>query len=108
MSEILNKWPDVPPMSLQFEKIAYKSQCRGKASNGAEFWRYVPKRIDFPGFLRGGKVRVQALKSARFRDFRKTQNPVVAIPCGFDPRFQHQILTARKPLIYQGLWAVLF
>lgn len=33
---------------------------------------------------------------------------MVAIPCGFDPRFRHQTLTARKPLIYRGLRAVLY
>ena len=37
-----------------------------------------------------------------------TQNPVVATPCGFDPRFRHQTLTARKPLIYRGLRAFSF
>ena len=33
---------------------------------------------------------LRGLSSSVFRVEQITQNPVVAIPCGFDPRFRHQ------------------
>ena len=39
---------------------------------------------------------------------RQTQNLLSARVCGFESHHRHQTLTARKPLIYQGLRAFLY
>ena len=96
MIEILNKWPDVPPMSLQFAKIAYNPHYGGKASNDGEFSHLESEGQVFSLFRNVGKVRESEPSSVIWIKVGKIQNPPVATPCRFESGHRHHLYKAKK------------
>jgi hypothetical protein len=58
-----------------------------------------PKCLENTGFRGSVLIPRKMVNSVVYAISLKTQNPVVAIPCGFDPRFRHQ--KVGKPCLFE-------
>lgn len=77
-------------MSLQNPKIPSKSKRAEIADEAELFCISASKTVVFARLLVSVNDLHRGLSSPAFRVEQITQNPLVAIPCGFDPRHRHQ------------------
>lgn len=78
-------------MSLQNSKFPSKLESAEMADETELFYTSVSKQPVIAGALVSVNDLHAGLSSFVFRVKQITQNPVVVIPCGFAPRFRHQM-----------------
>lgn len=77
-------------MSLQNPKFPSKLKSTEMADETELFYTPVSKVVVFATLLVSVSDLHKGLSSFVFPVKQITQNPLVAIPCGFDPRHRHQ------------------
>ena len=77
-------------MSLQNPKFPPKLKSTEMADETELFYTPVSKVVVFATLLVSVSDLHKGLSSFVFPVKQITQNPLVAIPCGFDPRHRHQ------------------